>query len=124
MEKSTLIGKVFKACIFGKITYEEALTLSEMVNRALWRDLERLFQVGNDVGLILSFYTDNFPIFGHWERLFTAGLCSLKNQGLSLDDKTMLKYEKNDYAKALTMIHEGRFDDLRQCAIGVVKDRE
>lgn len=42
MNKSSLIGKIFKACMQGKITYEEALKLSDMVNRAYWSDLQVL----------------------------------------------------------------------------------
>lgn len=42
MNKSGLIGKIFKACIQGKITYEESLKLSDMVNRAYWSDLQML----------------------------------------------------------------------------------
>src|SRR4030042_7133538 len=33
-EKTVLIGKIFKACILGEITYEEVLRMSSMVNRA------------------------------------------------------------------------------------------
>ncbi len=44
MEKSSLIGKIFKACILGKIDYQDALTLSSIVNKTLWQDLENMFQ--------------------------------------------------------------------------------
>lgn len=43
-EKTTLIGKIFKACILGEITYEDALKLSEMVNKTLWGDLEKIIK--------------------------------------------------------------------------------
>ena len=43
MEKPILIGKIFKACILGIITYENALVLSSMVNKSLWQDLQAMF---------------------------------------------------------------------------------
>jgi hypothetical protein len=44
IEKASLIGKIFKACILGKFSYEEALKLSNMVNRSFWGDLEDIIQ--------------------------------------------------------------------------------
>ncbi len=44
MNKSILIGKIFKACILGKIKYQDALSLSCIVNKALWQDLENMLQ--------------------------------------------------------------------------------
>ena len=43
-EKTQLIGKIFKACILGEIEYQDALTLSSIVNKALWQDLENMFR--------------------------------------------------------------------------------
>ena len=43
MEKSTLIGKILKACILGKIALEDSFALSSMVNKALWQDLQAMF---------------------------------------------------------------------------------
>ena len=43
-EKTTLIGKIFKACILGEIKYEDALKLSEMVNKTLWGDLQKIIK--------------------------------------------------------------------------------
>lgn len=43
VEKSTLIGKIFKACILGKIALEDSFALSSMVNKALWQDLQAMF---------------------------------------------------------------------------------
>ncbi len=53
MEKSSLIGKIFKACILGKISYQDALSLSSIVNKALWQDLEALLS-GNDTEQVKS----------------------------------------------------------------------
>jgi len=44
MEKSCLIGKVFRACILGKISYQDALALSAIINKALWQDIENMLQ--------------------------------------------------------------------------------
>jgi hypothetical protein len=44
MNKSALIGKVFKACILGRISYQDSLSLSCIVNKTLWQDLENMFQ--------------------------------------------------------------------------------
>jgi len=43
-EKTSLVGKIFRACILGKISYQDALTLSSIVNKALWQDLENMLQ--------------------------------------------------------------------------------
>jgi len=43
MNKSSLIGKTFKACILGTISYQDALSLSSIVNKTLWQDLENMF---------------------------------------------------------------------------------
>lgn len=45
MNKSALIGKIFKACILGTIGYQGALSLSSIVNKALWQDLDNMFQL-------------------------------------------------------------------------------
>ena len=45
MNKSVLIGKIFKACILGTISYQDALSLSSIVNKALWQDLENMLQL-------------------------------------------------------------------------------
>jgi hypothetical protein len=45
MNKSALIGKIFKACILGNISYQDALSLSSIVNKALWQDLENMLNL-------------------------------------------------------------------------------
>ena len=42
IEKTTLIGKIFRVCILGEISYEDALNLSNMVNNTLWSDVEAI----------------------------------------------------------------------------------
>ncbi len=44
INKSTLIGKIFKACILGMINYQDALSLSSSVNKALWQDIENMLK--------------------------------------------------------------------------------
>lgn len=44
MEKATLIGKVFKACVLAQITYEDAVTLSSMINKAMWQDVAEMLK--------------------------------------------------------------------------------
>jgi len=62
-EKTSLIGKIFKACILGIISYQDALSLSSIVNKALWQDLENMFH-GN--------FTDEMRM-----RLCNCGLLNL-----------------------------------------------
>jgi hypothetical protein len=85
MEKSSLIGKVFKACILGKM--------------AFWRDLEKLLD-----GIELP---ENCQ-----QRLFMAGLYRLKGRPLHLDSSAEFKYERNEYAVALALIHKEKFNEL------------
>ena len=99
MEKSALIGKIFKACILGKIALVDAVRLSEMVNRAFWRDLEKL--VG---GIELP---ENCQ-----QRLFMAGLCRLKGQPLHLDSSAEFKYVMNEYGRTLTLVYKEKFNEL------------
>jgi hypothetical protein len=42
IEKTTLIGKIFRACILEEISYEDTLNLSNMVNNTLWSDIEAI----------------------------------------------------------------------------------
>jgi hypothetical protein len=62
-EKPQLIGKVFKACILKNIEYQDALTLSSIVNKALWQDLEDMFHRN---------FTDEMKM-----RLYNCGLLNL-----------------------------------------------
>jgi len=100
MEKSSLIGKIFKACILGKILLTDCTRLSDMVNRAFWGDLEKLLH-----GVELP---ENCQ-----QRLFMAGLYRLKGQPLHLDSSAEFKYEGNEYAMALALIHKEKFNELR-----------
>lgn len=43
VEKSSLIGKIFRKYIMGDLSYEEASKLSYMVNYAFWGDLQKFF---------------------------------------------------------------------------------
>ena len=63
MNKASLIGKIFKACILGMIDYKNALTISSMVNRAFWQDVE---------DLISNKYNS-----GSRTRLYACGLMNL-----------------------------------------------
>jgi hypothetical protein len=67
MNKSSLIGKTFKACIKGVITYDEALKLSDMINKAYWSDLNTM--MANDS---VKINEDN-------QSLFTAGFYRITN---------------------------------------------
>lgn len=67
MNKSTLIGKTFKACIKGMIVYNEALKLSDMINKAYWSDLNTM--LANDS---VKINEDN-------QSLFVAGFYRITN---------------------------------------------
>jgi hypothetical protein len=98
INKSTLIGKIFKACILGMISYQDALSLSCIVNKALWQDIENMLQ-------------DNFTE----EMSMRLCNCGLLNLGLMRSrhiDETMepfvteekidaLGYHKNKYFRML-----------------------
>jgi hypothetical protein len=109
ISKATLIGKIFKACILGKIRYEDALLLSDMVNRCFWSDLETLFE---------SAYNGN-------ERLFLSGFFSLKLDSSSsvsggeLDELFQeLRFDINLYGNALQLIHCGNYNELENSRLG------
>jgi hypothetical protein len=74
MNKSTLIGKIFKNCILGKISYQDSLALSSIVNKMLWQDLENIFRgnFNNEVKM----------------RLCNCGLLNLSLMKLTHIDKT------------------------------------
>lgn len=96
MEKSCLIGKVFKTCILNKFSYEYALKLSTMVNKAFWGDLKQLIEI------------ENLQINEHNQSLVMAGLfiiapsSSLGNRGRY--NFGGVKYEITHYGKMLVII--------------------
>lgn len=65
IEKTTLIGKIFKSCILGETSYEDTLRLSEMVNRVYWGDLVNIVNEDN-----VDKCTQH--------RLSSVGLCDFK----------------------------------------------
>lgn len=97
MEKPSLIGKIFKACILGKIRYGDAIILSEMVNRALWGDLEAMLNVGEDKH--------------QKQRLFLSGLFEM-DDNINWKEIGKLKVKRNDYALALQEIYRENYDNL------------
>jgi hypothetical protein len=42
IEKTILVGKIFRTCILGEISYEDTLNLSNMINNTLWSDIEAI----------------------------------------------------------------------------------
>lgn len=109
IEKTTLIGKIFKACILGKIRYSDAVTLSEMVNRVFWEDLDSMFE-GSDTK-------------EHHQRLFMSGLFKMKGkQQISIKDDTF-EFQRNDYAYALQEIHRENYTNLDRCVLGVMAQK-
>jgi len=88
-EKTELIGKIFKACILGNITYGDSIMLSEMVNRAFWDDLLLMFEG---------------KIGEYWQRLFMVGLCDIKGLPLYSDSVPEFDYISNRYGKMLVEI--------------------
>jgi hypothetical protein len=100
MEKAALIGKVFKACVLGQLTYEDAITLSTMINKALWQDIVEMLK-GN--------YTYESKM-----RLCSCGLLTLdwtKNIEQNLAQGQIQKvafggfrFKDNQYTKMLKVI--------------------
>jgi hypothetical protein len=100
VEKAALIGKMFKACILGRITHEEALSLSSMINKAIWSDLEKMLK---------NKYTPDSRT-----RLFNCGLLSLDWKKKIEQDLSQniiqrvafdgLEYNENKYTKMLKAI--------------------
>lgn len=99
VEKSALIGKVFKACILGKITYMEAVRLSDMLNRAFWVDLNCLID------------SSESP----WQRrkLYLAGFYDYDaNSTYAEVIAGDLKIKQNYYTDAIRFIANGQYDKL------------
>lgn len=106
IEKVSLIGKVFKACVLGMIHSANTFQISEMVNRAYWADLKDMFN-GKE--------SDE-----QRQRLFTVGLMEFDPQtfqfattdGAGLDVIEKLRYKRNAYATILTKIHQQKFENI------------
>ncbi len=97
IEKSILIGKIFKACILGKIKYNGALILSTMVNRVCWDDLVAMFAGEEDMH--------------QQQRLFLSGLYET-NEDIGWDEIGKLKVKRNKYANALEKINLEYYDQV------------
>lgn len=101
LEKSSLIGKVFKSCILGMISYQNALALSSMINKAIWQDIGDMLQ-GN--------ITEESKM-----RLCNSGLLTLSWRRLTHVDETKkpveigstfdgFNYLENQYSQILREI--------------------
>ena len=103
IEKTTLIGKVFKACILGKIIYEDAIRLSEMVNRCFWSDMQAMFYLNDSKE--------------HHQRLFISGLFEMKGQQQrSIKDDTFV-FQRSIYAFTLPAINSEDYEKLDNCKL-------
>lgn len=101
IEKTALIGKIFKACILGKVAYEDTIRLSEMVNRAFWEDLVS--------------HVNGTESIWQKEKLFLAGFYDQDGAGLfgrSDGKKVPLYLHKNYYTDAIKFIANEQFDKL------------
>jgi hypothetical protein len=90
-KKTELIGKIYKACILERINFDEAIKLSNMVNRVYWTDLEQF--LGNT----------NIRIDENNQSLLTAGLFAIDQRG-SLGGGRLgsgVRYEITVYGKKL-----------------------
>jgi hypothetical protein len=100
MEKAALIGKVFKACILGQITYKDVVMLSSMINKAMWSDLEKMLK--------------NNYTYDSRTRLFNCGLLSIDwikkiEQGLNQNQIQRVafdgfKFKETKYTKMLKAV--------------------
>lgn len=96
MEKSALIGKIFRACILNTISFEDALVLSSIVNKALWQDLEAMF-VGNDTDAIKVRLANNGLLNMSIKRVVTF-------EAENTDTSPCFRFTANSYAKKLIEI--------------------
>lgn len=96
-EKTSLIGKIFKACILGMITYQDALSLSFIVNKALWQDLQAMF-TGD--------YTDENQIRLAYSCLMNMNIKRLLAGGVGGSTPTAdtYRFTPNSYANMLIEI--------------------
>lgn len=95
IEKTNLIGKVFKACILREITYAEALKLSHMINRAFWGDLQQLIE------------NEKVQINEHNQSLIDAGLFEMSISGgghRARYNRASVKYQISDYGRQIFRI--------------------
>jgi len=107
IEKATLIGKIFKACILGKLRYADALKLSEMTNRAFWGDMVAMLELKDS------------KQHNH-QHLFTAGLFSIDESPMMCDTAGKVKYRRNDYAFVLQEIYREDYENLDKCLLGIL----
>lgn len=104
-EKIKLVGKIFKACILGKITYGVSVRLSEMVNRAFWDELSSLIE-GKET------------IFQK-EKLYLAGFYDGDGASYWGDGgkgRTPLNLHSNYYTEAIKLISNEQYDKLESLA--------
>lgn len=108
--KTTLIGKIFKICIMGLITHQEALKLSDMVNRVFWDDLDWHLNGERTIELeskhlsslyISGFY--NINIDDSWDNLR-----KVKSHPIS-----RYKYTENSYGEIIILINRGDYKEMK-----------
>lgn len=100
MNKSALIGKIFKACILGKITYEDAIRLSEMINRASWQDLNCL--ISNNLSPLQQ------------RKLCLVGIYDYDgNTTYAETNKGDMKTKPNYYTSAIVFIGNEQYEKLQ-----------
>lgn len=92
-EKTSLVGKIFRACILDEISYKDALRLSEMVNRGFWGDIQEIIETGDIKNKERSQVID------------IGGFYHLKGGNTnSIFVSSSLTYELNEYGKMLIKI--------------------
>jgi len=101
INKISLIGKVFKACILEMINYKNALTISSMVNRAFWRDVEGLISNKYDSGSKMRLYTCGLMNLD-WRRKTYQDLSRNMIQDVKFDG---FCYKENEYTNLLRRIN-------------------
>lgn len=119
VEKSPLIGKIFKTCILGFIPLHEAFCLSHMVNRAFWYDLDLLLskdELSVDEQFI-NRHVDGIPV-ENLGRLHIAGFYDIADLGSWDEEKAKskcpgLKYYRNDYGNIIYLIAKEDYEGIR-----------
>ena len=100
-EKTSLVGKIFRACILGEISYGEALRLSGMVNRAFWGDIQEIIETGD----IKNKKSNQTIDVGGFYHIKGGNANSIYGKGSnSIYGSSSLDYELNEYGKMLVKI--------------------
>lgn len=103
INKSALIGKIFKGCILGMISYQNALSLSCIINKALWQDIENMLQRNFTVEMKMRLCNCGLLNLGWMRRIHED---HTKKPAETKETFDGFNYQENEYFKMLMKIAE------------------